>query len=493
MSSIKKVVGNTLLYSLSSLILRASSIIFFPIFSLYLTKADYGILSVTQSIVAIITSISSLQILTAITRFIYDKSLVSENIVSAEIKNKEILATGISIVVISNFLWVSLLIIFGNIILAPILNDIPFFPYMFYSILALLFTSIVDVYKGYLKATHKGKMSFWFEIAYFGANIGLNLFFVVFFRMNVIGLILSTFICGIFFSLYVFYAEFKGFRFYYNKIFAKKFLIYSLPLIPFSLLGFLLSNIDSFMLNSIRGVEASGLYYISLTFAGIFATIKESILSAITPWFFEFYETKKELIKKLVIHVFMAGAILSIGISLFSLEVLKVLSNNPDLIDGWRYIPLINIGYLIVFIAQLINLPVYYQKNKTSFLILANFGGFIATFIVAFLFIDKLGIYGAVISKTVGYTVMTIIIVQISKNVMDFKINFIQVLLILFATILLSFLNYLPIHYLYLISLKISIFLLLILFFLRTILRNYFGVKRNFVLLKQNLFKNRKN
>ena len=69
---LNKVISNSFLYSLSSILLRASSIFLFPIFSFYLTKSDYGILLITQSLTVFITSLSNFETQKALTRFLYN-------------------------------------------------------------------------------------------------------------------------------------------------------------------------------------------------------------------------------------------------------------------------------------------------------------------------------------------------------------------------------------------------------------------------------------
>ena len=129
---LNKVISNSFLYSLSSILLRASSIILFPIFSFYLTKADYGILLITQSITTFITSFSYFETQKSLTRLLYNDEFSRKKVFG------NIIITGI----ISNTIVVGVLLLFGNKILAYFLNDIPYYPYMFYSILCIFFTLV---------------------------------------------------------------------------------------------------------------------------------------------------------------------------------------------------------------------------------------------------------------------------------------------------------------------------------------------------------------
>ena len=185
-----KVISNSFLYSFSSILLRASSIFLFPIFSFYLSKADYGILLITSSLTIFLTSLSNFELQKTLTRFLYNE----------EYDRKKILGNILIVGIITNTIVVGILLLFGNNILSYFLNDIPYYPYMFYSLLCIFFTFLVTIYSSYLKAIQKGKKSFVFDITYHITNILLNLFFVVVLKYNVIGLIYSTLVSGIIFS-----------------------------------------------------------------------------------------------------------------------------------------------------------------------------------------------------------------------------------------------------------------------------------------------------
>ncbi|MEY2830603.1 MAG: hypothetical protein RIQ33_2461, partial [Bacteroidota bacterium] len=72
-SSLKKLGTNSFLYSISSILQRASSIFLFPLFSSFLTKTDYGILSYTNSLSALMLIVAMFEMPRAMSRMIYNK------------------------------------------------------------------------------------------------------------------------------------------------------------------------------------------------------------------------------------------------------------------------------------------------------------------------------------------------------------------------------------------------------------------------------------
>lgn len=369
--------------------------------------------------------------------------------------------------------------IFGELLLIPVLNEIDYYPYMYYSIVGMLSTYFVNIYRFYLKAENKGILSFWFDICFFSSNIFLNLFFVVLLGMDVVGLMYSTIICGVIFTMISMLKLIKSSVFIFDKVIFMKLVKYSLPLVPFVLLGMGIETISAIFLNKEVGKDAAGIFYIAITFASIFSTLKESIISAISPWFFKNYETKPEVAHKLIYHLIVAAAISCFLLSVFAFEILFLLSNNDGLIMGWKYIPIILVGYLLIFIGQLFNLPVYHKATENKLLIVGSLVGFVATFLFSYFFAER-GLVAASLSKTFGYLLMTVFFIWMAIKV-NFKVDFYRILRVLIVFIPLFFVNFLDFDYYIILFFKIVISLLLISYFFRLMMRNYIGVRRKYL------------
>ena len=188
MTSLNKVVQNSFLYSFSSIILRASSIIFFPLFSLYLTKTDYGILSISQSIYIILVLLAGLELNKALTRFIFNKNNHTQD------QDNKLIYTSLSISFSFGCLIVLFMTFIGQYFLGPILKDISYYPYVFVYTLCIPLNTVVDTCRVYLKARHKGVQVFILDTSFYSFNILLNLFFIIILKWDVLGLIFGTFL-----------------------------------------------------------------------------------------------------------------------------------------------------------------------------------------------------------------------------------------------------------------------------------------------------------
>ena len=68
----KKVVVNSMVYSVSGVLLKCFSFFLLPLYSFYLTTEDYGITSIVASFIGTMTYIVSLSLYSAVERFFVD-------------------------------------------------------------------------------------------------------------------------------------------------------------------------------------------------------------------------------------------------------------------------------------------------------------------------------------------------------------------------------------------------------------------------------------
>lgn len=410
MGSLKKVLNNTVLYSLSSILLRASSIILLPIFSKYLTKTDYGILNTTQSIVSLITIIAGLGLNSAVTRFIYNnaekKSLSHDTLISS------VLLTS----VISNIIIIGFFLAGGKYLLSFFLNEISFYPYMFFFLASIPFTTVLNVARTFYRATHNGKKVFLIDTIFFSIVIVLNLFFIVILKTDVLGLILSNLIVSVGFAIYIYINFFYKLRWNLDKNLIYECLKYSIPLVPYSVIGMFFETSDRLFLNSFSGAEITGIYYFAITYTTVFSTIKESLITAITPWVFENINSKSSVeIENLLSNVFIGSGIIALSMTFFSKEVLYILSSNPEFIEAYKYIPFTIMSLFILFLGQLYNIKTYYYKKYIKYLSISTILGFITNLALCWILIPKYGVYGALISRLISFSVFTIVVIVLSR------------------------------------------------------------------------------
>ena len=455
MATLRTVTKNTLFYTFSSVLQRASSIIFFPIFSYYLTKGDYGIQSVVTYVLMFASIVCGLQLLPTATRLIHD----NENY---EARIRDVYGSYFLLIFLTNALVTIALLTVGPWMMRPFLNDIEFFPYIAITACTLPFVATYLVYKNYLQATHQGARFVKMDLLYFGCNVGFNLLFVTVFQMGVKGILVSSLVSSAAFAMYSYFAFLRKTNLRFNRQVLREGLHFSLPLVPYAMLGVLLDSTDKLMLNAKLGKDASGLLYIATMLGAMFTVLRESAYHAIVPWFYQQYEKLPAVYTRRVLHVAFGGmCVLAVGISLFSHELLLLLSSNDELIHSFRYTPVIVNTALVVFLGQLLNMGVMYFKRYVRYLFITTVVAIPVNIILSYFLIDRLGIYGAALSNFAAMSAMTVVLAFLGHR-SGFRLNYAYFITACACSVGLSFVALAPLEFWSLFGLKVLIILVLI-------------------------------
>ena len=382
---------------------------------MYLTKSDYGTFSVVQSIVLIVGLLGGLGLNKALTRFIYYNS---------ESDNSDH-DTIIFTTLISNFcgqlFFILLFILIGPYILGPVLKDIPFYPYVLIGLVTLPLNSLVETARFYFKAVHEGRKAFLLDISFFSSNILFNLIFVVGLGYDVLGLFLGILSNTILFSIILIVVFYSKFTFRFKKNIWKGMVRYAAPLLPFIFLNVIFESVDKLFLNANNGSADSGIYYLALTFAAIFSSFKEAVVSALTPWVFENMKKSISNISRVFNVILLTTGILGFLISLFSQEVLTLISSRPEFIQAYRFVPFAVISLYIIFLGQLFNIKTLFFGNYHKFLFLATTIGIVSEVIACYYLIPLYGLTGAVVSRVIAFSMQTLMFVYYSKKEKEYQ------------------------------------------------------------------------
>src|SRR5690606_17645908 len=112
----------------------------------------------------------------------------------------------------------------------------------------------------------------------------------------------------------------------FNVTILKKMLIFSLPLVPSSIAIFFNLYLDRLIIKSQLGLDAVGLYAVAYKFATIINLVIVGFQSSLTPLIYANYDkaetpaTLEKIFRVFFFFVLMLGS----GISIFSLEILKL-------------------------------------------------------------------------------------------------------------------------------------------------------------------------
>lgn len=393
-------------YTLAAFLTQAINFLLLPLFTNYLSPADFGILSLITTFATFLSPLILLSVDGAISIEFY-KSEFSDlrTYISSSIAISVIAASFLLILMMLLSSWLSVLFGIPRIwlIVTPIFGLLETF-----KIINLL---LFQVQK---KASYYALYSFSSTLL----NITLALFFVIVLKYNYAGRMYSQYIASlIFFMLACYYlTRNKYLTFRVNKKMMQDALSYGTPLVLHSL-GFIIINLaDRLFVSHYNGNVALGIYSLAYTVGSVISIVALAFTNAWTPHLFELLKenslgSRLKIVK--VIYLFISG--------LFVSTILLILLTPPvfRLLIGPRFYTGVNIVPWIAFSSfffgcylAFTNLLFYLKKNRI-FAIAAIINIFV-NLILNFLLIPKLGIIGAAYATFISFLIFAVIIVTIA-------------------------------------------------------------------------------
>jgi O-antigen/teichoic acid export membrane protein len=234
----------------------------------------------------------------------------------------------------------------------------------------------------------------------------------------------------------------KNIRISFQKTIIKEMLAYGTPLMLAATSGVILAVTDRYMLNSMSGLEKTGIYTLGFRIANTLKiVISTSLGMALTPILMKKINEKgsQRFYSKVMTY---SGYIFIIGLlalSMFSLEILKVFTGSAKYWAANGVIPLVSFALFFGLIKDNVTIGLIIRK-KTKVIGLLIFITSILNIVLNMLFIPIWGIYGAALA-----TLCSQIFFFITMAVQAQKAYFIPyewkklLILLLLAAVFLSF------------------------------------------------------
>lgn len=428
-TSTKKVVTNSLVYSLSGMLMKCCNFFLLPLYTAYLTTEDYGITSIATSFTTTMMFIVALSLYSAIMRFYVDLKENPE-------KLKRFYGTITTFTLVSGSFWCLFFTLFKSSITTLIFPGIDFYPIVVVCLIELVFMSETTIFDDIMKSQQKALLSSVLSIITFFAKLGLNIVFVVLLGMGALGTLLASAIVSVVYSISfaIYLCLSKKMVVCVDFAILKEALHYSVPIIPHNLATRIALLISKILIGGKTSLSSLGVYTVATQFGDIADTLQGYVDMAYQPWLYEKLHAKEEDFKKSIretaqMLVAVLG-LLFIGIALFAQDYIFLFVNNAYN-EAWKYIPLIVSVYAIKTMYYFYVEILLFYKEASKKLFIATVTSSLVNLIFSYLLIPRYGIIGSIIADSVAMLIRVLIVYYISTKyddiglrVKDFVLNF---------------------------------------------------------------------
>ena len=256
-----KLVNHGAIYAVGNIARNMVSFIMLPIYTTYLTPADYGTIELLSILIDFVGLILGVRLGEAIFRYYCDTDSKQEK--------DSIIASALFIVASLNLIGVLLIIAFSSTVSTLLFGHpdnsklVELFSWV------LLLTAVSEAALIYLRAEQQPVLFIILSFLKLMLQLSLNIYFVVVKDMHVEGVVYSALISGTITTLIFLFYVLSKINFTINRDILSKLINFSFPLMLSSLGSFYLTFGDRFFLRSYHGVDEVGIYSLGYKFGFI--------------------------------------------------------------------------------------------------------------------------------------------------------------------------------------------------------------------------------
>nr|WP_217936468.1 polysaccharide biosynthesis C-terminal domain-containing protein [Enterocloster clostridioformis] len=256
--------------------------------------------------------------------------------------------------------------------------------------------------------------------------IGLNILFLVVFRLGIVGYVLSVALADGLCTVYLLLKErlWKLLIRHPRRGIIRKMLRYSIPLIPTTIFWWITSVSDRYMVTGFLGADANGLYAVAYKIPTILTLLSSIFLEA---WQFsaisEAEGSRKAHIRfysqiwsSFQAVMFLAG---SVVIALSHLEIR--LLTTEEYYTAWQYVPVLAVAMIFAAFASFTG-SIYVVEKKSSLSFWTAMAGAVVNLLLNLLLIPTVGIQGAAIATLASYLLSFGIRAISSRKLLPFRL-----------------------------------------------------------------------
>lgn len=407
MPNILKQVGY---YSIGNILPVVVGFVLLPLYSRYISPAEYGIINTTTTLSSIVGVFFFLSLDRSIFRLYHDYK--------DELERKNFLGSiSIFITILSTIIFL-ILILLAHFV-EMLFNHIAFFPYIFLAILSTYFNSFSRIPKVYLQTVEKPSRFLILSVMQFLSITVFNVWFIVFQKEQAVGMLKGTAIGNLVVLPFFVYENVKFINLKLNYKYLKGALIFSLPSIPSMISAWVMNLSDRIFIERFNSLTDVGLYSMGYKIAGIILIFSQAFNMAYNPIFYKLANSKDQVSAKNTLFKYnnvyiIACLVIVLCIILFAKEGVQLLID-VKYYDSYKYVTIISLAYYIGLMAGLSNLSLY-QVKKTRQIMYFIVIGAITNILFNFMLIPWYGAMGAAISTLIANSVNFLLIYKYSKK-----------------------------------------------------------------------------
>ena len=394
LNTVRSSLKNGLVYGLGNIAVKVIGFLLIPLYTdpQFFSIDDFGIMGLLDISGLVLTAFLASSLPQSLTRWYWDKDHLNNQ--------KAVFFMTLAAQVIISISFCLLLFPFANHFSMLIFGEPDWSRAINLVILAASLQSINNIINTLMRLQSRSLLYTFVNFSKLIIVLSLTIFMIVGKKMGIEGIYLAQVTGNLLFLIFLLGYTIKNCRISFDKTIIKSMFIFGIPLILANISGAALNVIDRYSLNSLALLKYVALYTLAFKISSVLKlVIVDSIKMAIAPLMIQKIDASdnKRFYSKVLLY---SSYILMIGIiviSLFSYELIKVITKSNQYWEAYIIIPIL---CLSVFFVNLKDITVYglFITKRTRIIGVIVTVATILNLLLNFALIPLWGIIGAAIS-----------------------------------------------------------------------------------------------
>ncbi len=430
LNQIKHLGKHTFIYAIGSAIQTLVAFILVPIYTHYLTPAQYGQLEILNTILLILTMILSFGFASAVIK-------VHEQDCSTEKEKKAVLGTMYLFVMPIASLISLLFFIFSKSITKLLLGDVGEVN-LFYLVLGLnIFTIFSMLSFSLLRAKEKSLYYILVSFFRFILTLGINIYLVVVLQLGIFGILAGNLIATILASFIFIPSIIKYIKFTISKKYLAKLSYFGIAIIPAAIASWIMDLSDRYYLKHFTDLSEVGIYSLGYKIGMVASVLMVTPFQLAWPTISYALAKKddaKEIYARVLTYFLFISSFVALGLTLFSPQVIEIISP-ANYARAAIVVPFVAFAY-VLYGVHFIIVPGLHLKGKTKYYPLIIGIPAVMNLFLNYFFVPQFGMLGAAMTTLFCFVLMVIITYLFSNYYYKVKYEWFRGLKIVFVLIL---------------------------------------------------------
>ncbi len=341
-STTRKLVSHGGIYFAGNVMRRIVSFVMLPVYTTYLTPADYGTLELLQMVIDVAGILFGLRLAEGVYRYYFATEDARER--------NQVMFTAFALAFLLQAVGVVSLVAGASPIARFVLEQPDAVRLVQLFALTLVAGSMTELSMMFLRVQQRPWLFVGFSLLKLVVQLSLNIYFVVVLRMTVMGVILSSLISSVVVSIPLAWQTIARTGFTFSGAKARQLVAFSLPLIATSLMSFYLTFGDRFFLQRLGGgLDAVGVYALAYKFGFLLAFIVGDPFFSI--WDSERYPAFRQpnglaRFRTAFLMLTTGMAVVCVALSVYIGDFLRLMAD-PAFAGAAQIVPIVLLAYVL--------------------------------------------------------------------------------------------------------------------------------------------------